>query len=153
MKILDIVIMINSGFSNITCDTLPASSRYKVLKFKSILSKTFETIQSIEKSLLEASGIQDMQQMESDIKKLEDCKSRTKEDDEKYQELTEKRRQYLEVRTEMLNDNFELNNIGTISYEDWYLLRKENRPKDGKEIITNYIEDALKGVFWVEPDE
>lgn len=118
MKILDIVIMINSGFSKITCNTLPASSRYKVLKFNNILNKAFETIQSIEKSLLEASGIQDMQQMESDIKKLEDCKSRTKEEDEKYQELIKKRKQYLDVRAEMLNDDLTLNDIGTISYED-----------------------------------
>lgn len=145
--------MINSGFSNITCDTLPASSRYKVLKFKSILSKTFETIQSLERSLLEASNIQDMQEMESEIKKLEENKSRTSEEDEKYQSLISKRKQYLDVRTEMLQDNITLNDIGTISYEDWYLLRKENRPKDDSEIITNYIEDALKGVLWVEPDE
>lgn len=145
--------MFNSGFPNITCDTLPASSRYKVLKFKNVLSKTFETIQSLERGLLEASNIQDMQEMESEIKKLEENKSRTNEEDEKYQNLISKRKQYLDVRTEMLQDDITLNDVGTISYEDWYLLRKENRPKDDSEIITNYIEDALKGVLWVEPDE
>ena len=145
--------MINSGFPDITCNTLSASSRYKVLKFKSVLSKALESIQGIEKSLLEASNIQDMKELESDIKKLEDNKSRTSEEDEKYQNLINKRKQYLDVRTEMLNDDITLADIDTISYEDWYLLRKENRPKDSNEIITNYIEDALKGVLWVEPDE
>lgn len=153
MKILDIIIICNSGIQNITCDTLPASSRYKILKLKNILSKAFEKIQSLEKNLLEASGIQDMQSFESEIKELREKKSRTTEEDEKYKEMSDKMDDYLKVRTEMLNDTMALDDIRTISYEDWHNLRKENRPKDDKEILSNYIEDVLKGVFWEEPDE
>lgn len=153
MKILDIIIICNSGIQNITCDTLPASSRYKILKLKNVLSKAFEKIQSLEKNLLEASGIQDMQSFESEIKELREKKSRTIEEDEKYKEMSDKMDDYLKVRTEMLNDTMALDDIRTISYEDWHNLRKENRPKDDKEILSNYIEDVLKGVFWEEPDE
>ena len=153
MKILDIVVIKNSGFSNITCKNLSDSSRYKVLKFKNIIDKAFENIQGLEKCLLESNNIQDMQEFESNLKKLEDNKSRTKEEEKKYKEMVEQRDSYLNVRMEMLKDEYELTGIKPISYEEWFELRKENRPTDGKEIITNYIEDALKGVFWVEPDE
>lgn len=152
MKILDIVIMWNSGIQNITCDTLPASSRYKTLKFKNIFNKVFDSVQALEKDLLEASGIQDIQSFDSELKDLRDKKSRTEEEDEKYKEMSDKMDRYLKIRTEMLNDTVALDNIQTIPYEDWHLLRRENRSKDNKEILTNYIEDVLKGVFWEEPD-
>lgn len=150
MKILDIIVAINSGFTKITCNDLSASSKYRVLKFKSILNKAFEQIQTLEKSILESCNIQDIQDIDSKIKKLEANKNRTEEENEEYKSLSNKMDSYLKIRTEMLQDDLTLNDISTISYEDWYTLRKENRDKD---YITNYIEDALKGVFWVEPDE
>lgn len=150
MKILDIIVAVNSGFTKITCNDLSASSKYKVLKFKTILNKAFEYIQSLEKSLLEACDIQDIQDIDSKIKKFEANKNRTEEENEEYKNLSNKMDSYLKIRTEMLQDDLTLNDISTISYEDWYTLRKENRDKD---YISNYIEDALKGVFWVEPDE
>jgi len=150
MKILDIIVAINSGFTKITCNDLSASSKYRVLKFKSILNKAFEQIQTLEKSILDSCNIQDIQDIDSKIKKLEANKNRTEEENEEYKTLSNKMDSYLKIRTEMLQDDLTLNDIGTISYEDWYTLRKENRDKD---YITNYIEDALKGVFWVEPDE
>lgn len=150
MKILDIIVAVNSGFTKITCNDLSASSKYRVLKFKSILNKAFEQIQTLEKSILESCDIQDIQDIDSKIKKLEANKNRTEEENEEYKTLSNKMDSYLKIRTEMLQDDLTLNDISTISYEDWYTLRKENRDKD---YITNYIEDALKGVFWVEPDE
>lgn len=55
----------------------------------------------------------------------------------------------------MLNEDVDVSNIKTISYDDWHALRKENRSKDdnGQDPLNNYIESILENVLWKAPED
>lgn len=154
MKNLDLIILINAGILNITNNDLPAASAYKVVKLRNVLSKAFEKLQELERDLLKDKNIDDPQKFSQEIETLRNKEDKTEEDEAKLKELTEKFDDYINARTEFLNDDTPLEGIKTISYEDWHTLRKENRPKDGNnEILNNYVESILENVFWKAPED
>ncbi len=144
MKILDVIVICNSGFDSIICDSISVESKYKVLKFKYLLRKAFEFVQSLEKSLLDNCEIQDIQELEKRIKELKDIKYRTEEEEAELADSSKKLDTYLALRKQMLEDQYTFNNVSLISYEDWLSLRKENRDNEN---LNNYIEDILNGVL------
>ncbi len=150
MKILDVIVICNSGFDSIICDSISVESKYKVLKFKYLLRKAFEFVQSLEKSLLDNCEIQDIQELEKRIKELKDIKYRTEEEEAELADSSKKLDTYLALRKQMLEDQYTFNNVSLISYEDWFSLRKENRDNEN---LNNYIEDILNGVLWEEPKD
>lgn len=155
MKNLDILIMINSGVNNITNYDLSAASAYKVMKFRNIVVKKYDEIQEKEKQILSDAGITDPQAFDIRYKTLREAETRTDEENAELKELDEKYNTWIKARTDMLNADIELEGIKTISYEDWHLLRKENRPKDDKTVdpLNNYIESILENVLWKAPEE
>lgn len=155
MKNLDILIMINSGVNNITNYDLSAASAYKVMKFRNIVVKKYDEIQEKEKQILSDAGITDPQAFDIRYKTLREAETRTDEENAELKELDDKYNTWIKARTDMLNADIELEGIKTISYEDWHLLRKENRPKDDKTVdpLNNYIESILENVLWKAPEE
>lgn len=155
MKNLEIIIMVNSGILNITNHELPASSAYKIVKFRNVLQKAFDNIQELEKSLLKDNGIEDPQKFDEDRKKLHELSNPTEDERKELEELDKKYDSYNKARSEMLQDESRLEGIKTISYEDWHTLRKENRPKKDGDIdpLNNYVESVLENVLWKAPEE
>lgn len=155
MKNLDILIMINSGVNNITNYDLSAASAYKVMKFRNIVVKKYDEIQEKEKQILSDAEITDPQAFDIRYKTLREAETRTDEENAELKELDDKYNTWIKARTDMLNADIELDGVKTISYEDWHLLRKENRPKDDKALdpLNNYIESILENVLWKAPEE
>lgn len=155
MTNLEIIIMVNSGVLDITNHELPASSAYKVVKFRTALQKSFENIQELEKALLKDNGIEDIQKFNEDLKKLNGLDNPSEDELKERNELIAKSESYNKARSEMLKDEAKLEGVKTISYEDWHTLRKENRPKkdNDKDPLNNYIETILENILWKAPEE
>lgn len=155
MKNLDILIMINSGVNNITNYDLSAANAYKVMKFRNVVVKKYDEIQEKERQILSDVGIGDPQAFDDRYKTLREAETRTDEENAELSELNEKYNAWIKARTNMLNADVELDGVKTISYDDWHILRKENRPKDEKEPdpLNNYVESILENVLWKAPEE
>lgn len=154
MKNLDLVFMLNSGILDITNHELPASSAYKVVKFRSAVNKTFKKIQGLEEDILKDVGIEDPQVLNKRLKELNAIKNRTEEQEAELNELCTKRDRYNKLREDMLQEKLTLENVETISYEDWHTLRKENKPKKdgGQDPLNNYVENLLEDILWAAPE-
>jgi len=155
MKNLDILVMINSGISNITNYDLSAANAYKVMKFRNLVTKKFDEIQEQEKKLLADAGIDDPQGFDARFKELREKENRTEEENKEFAEYTDKYNAWVKARTDMLNSDVELEGVKTISFEDWHNLRKENRPSDANKVdpLNNYVESILENVLWKAPED
>lgn len=155
MKNLDILIMINSGVNNITSYDLSAANAYKVMKFRNVIVKKYDEIQEKEKQILSDVGIVDPQTFDDRYKVLREAETRTDEENSELSKMNEIYNAWIKARTDMLNENVELDGVKTISYDDWHNLRKENRPKNEKDVnpLNNYVESILENVLWKVPEE
>lgn len=149
MKNIDVLFMINSGMLDITNNDLGTKSAYKIVKFRSALSKAFMKIQELEKSILLDCGIKNAKDFDEEYKRLKAIEVKTQEENFKFEEMSAKYQKYNKTRAAMLDDDIVLENVTPIPYEDWHLLRKENRPKkDGDvEPLNNYIESVLENIL------
>lgn len=155
MKNIDVYFMVNSGTLNITNHELDPKSAYKIVKFRNALQKALDKIQELEKSMLKDCDIEDPQALNKEMDELRKNNNRTPEENKKLAELEEKTAKYNGLRTEMLEEDVNLDGVLTISYNDWHTLRKENRPKDEKhpDPLNNYIESILENVLWTAPTD
>ena len=155
MKNLDILIMINSGVNNITSYDLSAANAYKVMKFRNVVVKKYDEIQEKERQILSDVGISDPQAFDDHYKVLRETETRTDEENSELSKMNEMYNAWIKARTDMLNADIELDGVKTISYDDWHNLRKENRPKNEKDVdpLNNYVESILENVLWKAPEE
>lgn len=149
MKNIDVYFMVNSGTLNITNHELDPKSAYKIVKFRNALNKALDKIQELEKSMLKDCDIEDAQALNKEMEELRKNNNGTPEENKKLAELEEKTVKYNKLRSEMLEEEVNLDGVKTISYEDWHTLRKENKPKkDGDtDPLNNYIESVLENVL------
>lgn len=155
MKNIDVLFMVNSGTLNITNHELDPKSAYKIVKFRNALNKALDKITETERALLKDADIENVYSFNKDLEDLSTNKNRTSEEDTKLKEMEEKNQKYNALRFEMLNEDVVLDGVLPISYEDWHALRKENRPKDEKQVdpLNNYIENLLENILWKAPEE
>lgn len=124
-----LVILAQVGGLNITANNISAADAYKVIKFRRAVAKAFEALGEAEKAIIKDCGLEIAEKGElsgTDEAKAKFCK----------------------LQAELYNDEADLGDIKTITFESWHELKKEN-----KALANAYVEDNLEGVLWNAPEE
>ena len=127
-------------------------------EFKDFVKQIDDYFDNITESQLEQDlkdiGIDDPQQFDKEIEDLK-SKTRTEEESNKLSELLQKQEKYNKLHFEMFNDEAKIDELKPITYEDWHILRNENKPKKDGDLdpLNNYTESLLENVLWVAPKD
>ena len=124
-----LVILAQVGGLNITANNLSAADAYKVIKFRRAVAKAFEALGDAEKAIIKDCGLEIVEKGE--LNGTDEAKAK-----------------FRKLQAELYNDEVDLGDIKTISFESWHELKKEN-----KALANAYVEDNLEGVLWNAPEE
>lgn len=148
LKNYQVLTLVNAGVLQSTNHDVDVKDAYKVFKFRKALGKALSAIQDAEKALLEECGIGDPNAFNETLKTAEG---------EELAAMQAKVVKYNEQREELYNDDCDLGDIKTISYESWFTLQNENKAKDINgstvDIFSHGVEVILEGVLWAEPED
>ena len=157
MKNHQIIALVNNGALAITNYDLEPSHAYKAYKFKKALKAAFDAIGAKEQDLPKEVGIDDPQAFDNRFKELHEKEELSKEEREELKDMTEKYEKFIGLRNELLNDEVELEGVKRMPYDQWFILKAENREKSlgGKkvEVFPDWAEELLEGVLWEAPEE
>lgn len=132
MKLKNSIILaiVEAGGRAITANNIDDEKEaWQAIKFRQALSKAFNSLKASEDDLVKTCNLK------------ADANGKiagTAADRKKFNKLEE----------ELLEDESDLGEIKPIPYAAWHKLKKEN-----KQLSRPDIEDALKGLFWIEPEE
>ena len=104
MKTIDILNLANAGILSITANDLDAAHAYKVLKFKKVVKKAFESIMESEREILKEAGIEDAAAFDKERKELMESGSNPKQLEEMNKQLS----RVLELRSNLYKEDVEL---------------------------------------------
>lgn len=145
MKNQLIIALVQAGFLSVTNNTIE-NEAYKVVKLCSALKGAFGKVQELEEALLKDCGIEDANAFNAELKALAEIKKPSKEDEKKIGEMRYKSEKFNKMESDMLNDEQELA-FAPMSYDTWHKMVMESGIK-----VSAELEDAVKGVLWVEPE-
>lgn len=148
LKNYQIIALANAGVLSSTNHDVDIKDAYKVFKFRKAISKALSAIQEAEKALLEECGIGDPNAFNEQLHTAEG---------EELAEMRKKVESYNAQHADLYNDDADLGDIKTISYESWFALQKENSAKEINgntfDIFSGGVEEMLENVLWVAPSE
>jgi len=157
MKNYEILALMNSGLMQTTAYELGPESAYKLYKFKKLVQKAFEKLQEDERDLLKNAGIEDGASFDARRTELAKIENPTEEEKKELDEMGEKLKKYISLREALYTDDVDISGVKSLSYEDWFKLKKENRAVkiNDKEtdVFSGAIESVLEGVLWTAPEE
>lgn len=124
-----IVALAQVGALNLNATALDAAHAYKVIKFRRAVAKAFEELQEAEEGIIKDCGLE-----------IADKGELTGTDEAKAK--------FAKLQRELYEDEADLGGIKTIPYEQWHLLKQEN-----KGLANAFVEDSLEGILWNAPEE
>ena len=152
MKRFQLTALVNSGIASTTAHTLDTKDAYKLIKLRLAILDEQSKTDKAKSNLVKEAGIDDPKSFDTRLAELRKVKNPTDEQKKELDGLTVKLARFQELLEELLNEDVSLD-VKPISFESWRQLRKENADKgeNHTDLIPNFAEDLLKGVFWTEP--
>lgn len=157
LKNFEVVDLLNVGFAQCTAITLEPTHAYKVGKFRRIITSIYQSIQEEQKAIFKDLGIEDIGVFEAENKELFSLENPTEEQKTKQEERGKLIKTINAQIIELMSEDAKVEDVKSIPFEQWQLLRRENAEKEINDkkvnLIPNYIEDKLLGILWEEPTE
>ena len=129
LKNTTIIALAKCGALSIKTSSIQASEAYKVLKFRRAIQRTFAEIQESERAI------------------VAECNLTVTENGTIEGEESGKER-FAELQSALYNEEQEIGDIKSVSYEDWHTLQQDNEG-----LCDPYIEDELENILWIAPTE
>lgn len=147
MKNLYVIELTKLGFQDISNSSVDIKDAYQVVKLRGALKTALERIMACEETLLADAGITDAQAFDARMAELTAIKEPDEKQKAEMEKMASQRDKYVEMRQNLLDEEAQEIDIRPLAYESWFALLKSNGIQ-----IPVQIEDAMKGVLWVEPE-